>query len=80
MIAAHEGIVETLIHVKMASSPMSRNTRIQPRMDVTESPVSGITMPYIIRIRRLAIAVLMPDYPDEDPYLVVIRRLIKPVN
>jgi len=49
-------------------------------MDVTENPVSGITMPYIIRIRRLAIAVLMPDYPDEDPYLVVIRRLIKPVN
>lgn len=47
-------------------------------MDVTESPISGITMPYIIRIRRLA--VLEPDYPDGDPYLVVIRRLIKPVN
>jgi len=49
-------------------------------MDVTENPVSGITMPYIIRTRRLAVAVLEPDYPDGDPYLVVIRRLIKPDN
>lgn len=81
MMAAHGNVAEILMRVKMASSPVSRNTRyITADGRVTESPVSDITPPYIIRIRRLAVAVLELDYPDGDPYLVVIRRLIKPVN
>lgn len=35
---------------------------------------------YIMLRTLRVVSVLVSDYPDGDPYLVVIRRLIKPVN